>query len=230
MMILRAGADEKEALFAVFNLGTSNSLFYFSSHLLPYDLAMVFGMLALYTGVSDKFSKSGSFLTGLLGSFAFVTYNGYWSLAVFAIFVHVLYALKFRHRVLVRIIFMLLGFLAPFVAIYFLGMFLSGENWLKEYLTFAGTVVQGDYSEGAVLPFLYLWATEKYLLILLLFLAAIAFIVLPKRPRRVMLWLGGLLFIYGCLSIPSVMMNKFVVYGRLVRQMVPFIALLVSSQ
>jgi hypothetical protein len=41
-----------------------------------------------------------------------------------------------------------------------------------------------------------------------------------------MLWLAGILFIYFCLLIPSVLLHLFVVYARLARQMIPFLVLL----
>src|SRR5215475_4474643 len=46
----------------------------------------------------------------------------------------------------------------------------------------------------------------------------------PGQHRK--LWIGGILFIYLCLLIPSVILRYLVVYGRLARQMIPFLALL----
>ena len=44
-----------------------------------------------------------------------------------------------------------------------------------------------------------------------------------------MLWSAALIFIYLCLLIPSVLLHAFVVYGRLARQMMPFIILLAAQ-
>src|SRR4030095_8869531 len=40
------------------------------------------------------------------------------------------------------------------------------------------------------------------------------------------LWAAGCLFLYLCLLIPSVVLHSFVVYGRLGRQLIPFVVLL----
>jgi hypothetical protein len=45
---------------------------------------------------------------------------------------------------------------------------------------------------------------------------------------RVMTWLGSIFFIYFILFFFSVVLERFVVYGRLARQMVPFFCLLTA--
>jgi hypothetical protein len=40
------------------------------------------------------------------------------------------------------------------------------------------------------------------------------------------LWASGFFFLYLCLFIPSVLIHAFVVYGRLARQLIPFVVLL----
>jgi hypothetical protein len=45
------GASEIEALFASTLLAMASSFFYFSRHLLPYDVAMTFALAAMYVGI-----------------------------------------------------------------------------------------------------------------------------------------------------------------------------------
>ncbi|GAB4501156.1 MAG: hypothetical protein Fur0035_06970 [Anaerolineales bacterium] len=106
--------------------------------------------------------------------------------------------------------------------------FFLGNNLTANYLQFSQTVTQGDYSEGWSLPWEYFWHAEGGLLVILLVLVLIALISTPQLNDRLRLYLTGLLFIYICLVIPSVVTHSFVVYGRLARQMMPFLVLIAA--
>lgn len=226
LLSLRLGADRNEALWAVFFLASSNAFFYYSSHLIPYDLALALGLFGFYIGVC---SKSRPLITALAGFFAFltfVTYNGYWILAVLVILSPSLLTDKPHSRWIIKPLLAASGFLFPLFSIVLLGKLLIGKNLIESYLSFSGNIVQGAFSEGHTLPFAYLWEAEKFLSIVWLSFIIYSVILLRKaRPQRIIIWLGALVFIYGNLVIFSVFLNKFVVYGRLVRQMIPFIAL-----
>src|SRR4030095_14160936 len=50
-----------------------------------------------------------------------------------------------------------------------------------------------------------------------------------KDYKAVGLWGGCIFFIYLCLVVPSVFLHSFVVYGRLARQIMPFLILLAAN-
>jgi hypothetical protein len=224
-LALKLGADEKEALWAVILASSSNALFYYSSHLFPYDISLTFGLTALYLALHKNTGIWVSVLTGALGFLAFFTYNGYWALAAFAFMVHIFLPAKTHPRLLYKSVLAAIGFAAPLVFIVLLS-WRFGNDLLISFSVFSKTITNGLFSEGGSVPFKYLWSAEYSLLIIWLFLTFFSFATLMKtRPNRIVIWLAGVMFIYGSLVISSVVLHKFVVYGRLARQLAPFFAL-----
>jgi hypothetical protein len=91
---------------------------------------------------------------------------------------------------------------------------------------------QADFSEGARLPFAYLWACERGLA--LVFgagaLAALWLGLRGGRERaRPLLWLALALAVYGLLAIFSLGFERIGVFGRQVRQCVPFLCLAAAA-
>jgi hypothetical protein len=159
----------------------------------------------------------------------FVTYNGYWVFVGLALLLHVV-----RHRTSLahgarKVFFLTVGFFLPLLG---LGVVAArvGINLLTEYQNFAQTITQGNFDEGWKLPFAYFWHAEHFLFVVLILLSVFA-VLNWKNPRAegVILWGGSILFVYACLVIPSVFLHKFVVYGRLARQLLPFLILLSAS-
>jgi len=224
-LALKLGADEREALWAAVLMATSSALFYYASHLFPYDFAMAFGLLALYVGISAKGNFWVSIATGLLGFLCFFSYNGYWSLTALAFVIHIFNPIELNYRLILKSIWVGLGFFIPFVLILWIST-LYGNNLWKDYVAFSNTIINGAFSEGAILPFKYFWASEHLTLILWLVLFSFAVITAFKtQPKRLLVGLIGITFVYLCLAVSSVILQKFVVYGRLARQLVPFLAL-----
>ena len=215
-----------EPLFALAFAASSQSLLYYSRHLIPYDTSLSFGLLALYLPlVRDKTAKT-SFVCGTLSFLTFITYNGYWPLAGFAMLAHTLMNGKTMSSILRRGMITGLGFLVP-LGILISVMLLSGRDLISAYQLFATSITQGLFEEGWSIPFEYFWYAEGIVFPILAALAVLA-IVYPHRDRRyIYLWAGGILFVYLCLVIPSAM-KYFVVYARLARQMLPFLVLLAA--
>jgi hypothetical protein len=223
----RVGASPAEALLALIFASLSQCLFFYSRHFMPYDTAMTFGLLALYVGLTDGRDARTSLATGALSLLCFITYNGYWTLAALAMIVHMFYRSQTVRDTLQKSIILGMGFLLPWIALMATSAGL-GINLLEEYRRFAGTVTQGSFEEGWTLPFAYFWHAEHFLFVLLLLLALYA-LLRGKDRKAVVLWGGCLLFIYLCLVLPSVFLHSFVVYGRLVRQIMPFLILLSAN-
>ncbi|MCI0556363.1 MAG: hypothetical protein L0287_35930 [Anaerolineae bacterium] len=227
MIARRAGRQPDESFHALWLAATCQSLLYFSRHLLPYDLSMLFALAGLLFAIRPVRGLN-LLACGALSSLSFMTYNGYWSLAGFT----VLFAIANMDRKPVRffrgVSLICLGFIAPLLILY-LAASLTGNNIAAAYQDFASSVNQGDYSEGWILPFEYIWQTE-HLAGLAIFLLGVyaAWRTLRRDPPRIFPWVTGAVFIYLCLFIPSVGLQQFVVYGRLARQMIPFLLLIAA--
>lgn len=227
LLAQKQGAPSTEALIALVFASLSQCLFYYSRHLVPYDVAMTFGLLAVYIGLTRSLSKKASLACGALGFLCFITYNGYWSLTGLAMLVHVLVGKLTFRGVFLKGIYLAAGFMLPWLILIAVSASM-GINLPVEYSRFAQTVTQGSYAEGWSLPFAYFWHTEHALLITFSLLGLVA--VLNRDRRRVALvWAGCIIFLYLCLVVPSAFFQVFVVLGRTTRQLMPFLILLAAS-
>ena len=99
----------------------------------------------------------------------------------------------------------------------------------KNLLWLARSVTQGSFDEGIIFPFRYFGDAEGMMSLvwaggLLLVCWRIRRRRLPLRHRAT-LWIGCLLGLYGVLTLVSSGLHIFVLYGRSVRILLPFIAL-----
>jgi hypothetical protein len=229
LLARRLGGGMFEARWAALLMACSVSMTYWSRHLMPYDMALFWGLASLYIGVRRTTCWWESFLVGLLGLGSFLTYNGNWLMVAWVLVAHVLLGLPSLLGLLIRGFFAALGFLGCFIGLALITSFYD-YYLIAAYMGFSGTISQGDFSEGHLVLWSYLWAGERGLLVL--FLAALAFFmaVVIRSPRHVDLrswiWFSGLVVIAAGLVVFSNFLEKFVVYGRLVRLMIPFLALL----
>ena len=229
LLLSRATSESPvEPLFALAFAASSQSLLYYSRHLIPYDMSLTFGLLALYIPLVRDPSTKISFLCGVLSLLCFITYNGYWPLAGFAMLAHTLMNDKSVSGILRKGITTGLGFIMP-LALLIGAMLPTDRDLISAYQLFATSITQGLFEEGWSIPFEYFWYTEG-LLFLILGAVAILAVVRPIREqsRYTYLWTAGIFFIYLCLVIPS-LMHYFVVYARLARQMLPFLILLAAQ-
>ena len=228
---LSAGARRREAFIVACLLACSNSFFYYTRHLLPYDLATMFGFLALLAALKHSGNTAAAFICGLSAAGAILAYTGSWALAGFAVTVGVVWHPFSIQNFFKRLVFSGIGLVAPFLAIhaaYFCGGF--GNRWLQSLAVFSRSITQGSYEEGWRLPFEYLWHSEHLLLVA--WCAALVWCLWEvkngNRSRRVLLGIAGVVFIYSTLALFSVGLKMFVVYGRLARQLVPFFCILMG--
>jgi hypothetical protein len=219
----RAGASPREALLAAFLAAITNSLFYWSPHFLPYDMGLCVALLALYIGLKPNPSPRRSFCVGLLVCCAFLIYNAYWLICAVVLVLHTLNSRRFDlRRMVLRGFFTGIGFALILVL---LALTTQGQ-YIAGLLRFSGTVVQGAFSEGWSLPFEWMWYAERlFLLIWLIGLINALIISTRKIERRMIFWLLAIVTIYIVLVLGSVVLQKFVVNGRIARQLVPFMIL-----
>ena len=118
-----------------------------------------------------------------------------------------------------------LGFLLPLVLTGSILLFL-GRDVIDNLNVYLQTITQGAFSEGWRLPFDYFWHAEHGFFPIIGLIAFAALIHLHKHDDRISRigWLG-IVFVYLCLVIPSNLTHSFVVYGRLARQLMPFLVL-----
>lgn len=227
----QAGADELEALLGAFLLATSQSFFFFAKHLLPYDIALLIGLIAIFFALRPRAGRViNALFVGGLAFLVFWIYNGY---VTFAVSIGILYCgflARDARDALRRAFGMLSGALLFFLPIVFFNMAVLDENVLLQMMTFSETVDHGEFSEGVVFPFLYFRDVEGALsLVWLVGMLMAAWQLRSGSPsddrRRVCLWLACLLSLYLMMSLLSTGLGLFVVYGRVVRSLVPFIAM-----
>jgi hypothetical protein len=228
---LALGAGKDEALLAALLLALSSSNFYWSRHLVPYDLSMTFGLLALLVAIKKIPRNIDSFVCGLLSSACFLTYNGYWTLGAVAMILHTFWLRSGVSGFISRAWRSGLGLALPIITILALG-YLVGEDSATGLNQFSKTINMGTYSEGGTLPIEYLWKTEYFLSLFWFLALAVSLWDVFRRHQNGRLTVGvtGVLLIYGSLLIGSVWLEKFVVYGRLARPLVPFLCLLAAYQ
>jgi hypothetical protein len=227
----RMGAGEREAFWAAAAMASSNCMFYWARHLMPYDAGLFWSLAAAASGLQLAPRKRDSLLAGLFGFLGFVTYNGCWATVACVLTAHVLLGLPNWKAALWRAL-AAGGVLAGSFVALIVAAGMMGFPLMLSYEGFAGTITQGNFEDGYVVFFDYLWRTER--LTSLLWLAALgatlagAWRAAPPARRRGLLWAAHALALMTILIVGSNVLQKFVVYGRLVRQVAPFCALLVG--
>jgi hypothetical protein len=227
----RTGAGEREAFWAAAAMACANSMFYWARHLMPYDVALFLALACAYVAWKPRPRIWDSLLTGVLGFAAFVTYNGCWALVACILTSHVLRGWPDVWAMTKRSAFGLLGLAGSFYLLLEADLRLD-VYLLRSYMDFANTITQGNFNEGHVVFFDYLWQAERFTALIWLGALLAFFWLARKRPaderRRGALWVAMIAALAAILIGGSDIFGKFVVYGRLVRQVVPFCALLVG--
>jgi hypothetical protein len=220
-----SNAPPRVANYALIIAASSQVLMYYSRHLFPYDQAMFFGLLALYLTLQYSPTRRILYLSGFLSFLCFVTYNGYWSIAAYAIIVNLFHGEKEKNWMFRRSIYLGLGILTP-ISILFMVCILIGKDIFGDYGVYLQKITQGNFGNGWSLPFHYFWDTEHGLLLVIGFFTIHALFQLARQRNKLLLiGFGGIIFVYLCLVIPSNITHTFVVYARTARQLLPFLIL-----
>ena len=221
------GADDAESLLAAALLAMSASFLYWSRHVQPYDLAMMFVLVALLVGVRPGATSRRVYLCGMISGVAFLTYPGYWSSVIAAPAICVIQCSPHGRDAVRNSLLAMVGILSVLGVAAGIDLAFGGYL-LKRFIMYSGTINQGGFQEGWSLPFEYLWHTEHLLLVLWLGSVVWALSRLDATAR-IGVGLFGALFIYGTLVISSTGLDTFVVYGRTARQLVPFFCLIAAA-
>jgi hypothetical protein len=109
----------------------------------------------------------------------------------------------------------------------------AGVPLFTNAVQFASEVTNGGFDEGWLLPWQYLWSADGG--VALVYLLGVVALVsgLNRSPdgvtRRGLFWLAGAAALYGCLVVGSNVLQRFAVYDRLARQLVPFLCLAAAA-
>jgi len=225
------GGDEREAFWAAAAMACSNTMFYWARHLMPYDVSLFWVLACASVALRRAPRAWESLLAGCLGFLAFVTYNGYWASVACVLTAHVLLAWPDARAAAKRAGLGLVALSGSFLLLLLLARYL-GFSLLHSYRIFAATIDQGDFKDGYLVLFDYLWAAERLTaLIWLGSLLTFCWLVrsCPTDGRRRGLTCATIFVsLVAILIVGSNLLGKFVVYGRLARQVAPFCALLVG--
>jgi len=221
------GADEVESLLAAGLLAMSTSFLYWSRHVMSYDLAMMFALTALLLGIRRGATVGRLYWCGVVGGLACLTYLGYWTTVAAVVSFCIMRRSTSVRDDITNALVMAAGLLTlPGLVIAMSRV--SGGEMLARLKTYSGSIAQGSFQEGWSLPFAYLWHTEHLLLVL--WLASILWAVTQADvSARVGAGVFGAFLIYALLVAGSVGLSRFVVYGRLTRQVVPFLCLVAAA-
>ena len=214
------------ALFAAFLMACANSMFYPSRHTFPYDASMMFILAAALVGIGGNPSWRRNVSVGLLAGVAVQIYLGHAFFIAFLLGSLSCQSEGFRVRIH-RLACYGIGIALPLLVLTCVSACVGQEPlYPRQVLAFAGTITQGDFSEGWRVPFAYLWHTEHLLALVWLVGAALA-VRHARRPLRtsILILLVPILLTYFAYVINSVVLEKQVVYGRLTRPFVPLLCL-----
>jgi hypothetical protein len=216
----RIGASRHESTLAAALLWASGSMLMYARHLVPYDIALLLLLCALWVGLKRGGGAARSYASGLIAGFGFLTYTGYWLGTLCVAILHAATRMRSRSTLLAGMGASGLGIVtAP--ALFVIAAGLKGVDLVGGLRGFSRTVTHGEFSEGWSLPFEAVWHTDG--LLPLLYGAGIVLAACFGKKRW--LWLAGLGVIYGGLVLGSNVLHAFVVYDRISRQMLPLAAL-----
>lgn len=219
-----AGASEDEAQFAALLAAASNTLFYFSRHLLPYDAALSAWLGSLLCATSRD--RGRRLASGIFAGLTYHLYNGYWFLLPLAAWWSTRAAAPENRRRWFDPAWLTGGALGIGLPVV-IGLACGGTRYWATLRAFSDTVRQGLFAEGWSLPWEYLAHAESWLglgVAAVVLAALIRFrAALPGHVRAWLLLAGAA---YGLMVLVSTVLHRFVIYGRTARPLVPLICLL----
>lgn len=229
-IIRSAGGSSLQGLVASVLLLLSTTNFYFSRHLLPYDISITLSLLALLVSLRNKSGAKASFLTGVLSCFSTLTYFGYWPLAL----ANWVCAILISSNKSKALIYCSLGGLAPAILLQALGN-VVGVNYLSGVLDFiqaTGSNQMGD--KGVFFPAIieFFWLAENlYSIFLLFFLIITTYCCKFSDYSKLDFKTIGVIYliiVLGSFIICTEVIGSFVLYGRTIKQIIPYLCLACS--
>ena len=213
----------------LFSLSLTN--FYFSRHLLPYDCSISLSLLSFYFAGRSRTNLKFQFLCGILSGLSTLTYFGYWPLALVAWFSCIL---RNRNNYFMVAIWCGLGGLFPLLFLQAIG-YIIGVNYLQnvwDFILLTKYIQMGDHHSGLNVFFDYMWKTESILFYFLLSFSAMSIFYIKRSSnlflnhRRIGIF--SALLILLILFYLSQIKGNWVLYGRTIKMVVPFLCIACS--
>lgn len=225
----RLGFDDREAFCAALVLSLSNTAFYFSRHLFPYEasIALMFGACLVAAGSGGGMRSAAA---GTMAGMAFHVYNAYWYLLPLVVVVR-LFSMGRTRQGFVNALVAVAGATLAVALPYLIGRWYYGPAFLQSTVMYGRSVVQGLYREGWSLPWEYLWHSEGYFGLLAVGLSAAFWLRLRFRqadatPARVRFLVACILGIWAVWIMVSTGAQLFVLNARTIKPVVPLLCLL----
>lgn len=225
----RAGAEEDEAFWAALLAAASTSLFLYARHYFPYDASLCLMLFAVWLALGNRGVWRGLGV-GLAVGVGFLIYNGYWMLGGAVLSWHCLRGWPKWREILQQGVAAGSGFLIP-LSLSVAGARFIGVDMIAGVRTFAGTISQGDFGEGWRVLAGYLWTAEGWLAVFLLAGMAVAIwqVVRKTAPPQLGHGLAIVGLFWAGVWFLSDVYPVFVVYGRIVRIIMPWACLVAGS-
>lgn len=225
-IVRRAGGDEAEALLAAGLAACANGLFFYARHFFPYDAALALMLSGLWVGLGGR-QAWRAVAAGVAVGAGFLTYNGYW-LPGATVLAAVVVAKGDWRRLTGRALLAGGGLLVTVGGVV-LAARLAGHDLIATWQETAATITQGDFGRGWRVIAEYLWFTEGPLTVIWgAALAAGLWLGWRGSDETLGRWLGAVGLLFAGLVVLSDGVHKFVVYGRLVRPLAPFLCLVTA--
>ncbi len=220
-VVVCAGGGPREKIAAMLAAACSTSLFYYSRHFFPYDLALCFVMQGVIVAQGDA-GWMRSVGTGALAGCAFLTYNGYWLVAAVPLLVLSLSAGKCWATLVKRAGLSVVGFALTIALTITIGRLL-GHDLVRSFFEFSSTVTQGDFRIGWRLVPQYLWITDGVVVLYSAVAVVTALLFWRRMSAGTLAWSGLCVLLYVGMVIPSDVVPKFALSARHIREVVPFL-------
>ncbi len=235
LIVHRLTRSPRAAFWAVLTAATCTAWFYFSRHLLPYDAALFFMLLALLFGLRLGAVPIAGFMAGLSAGCGFVVYYGYWNLGAVMLVLGALWRVSdLSGRSLLRgVIWSVCALLGLALAICLpiaADAAWGGGTLVAGARALSGTIGVGDF-RGHIAPWEYLWHTDKLWLVAALAATVTLTFTLRRgnaRGRAIVFLISGLLMVWLFLFVTSTVLHVFGLHDRMLRQVTPFLVALLA--
>lgn len=207
---------------------------YYAQFLLPYVVSQTYllGSLVVLPGREEAKRVAGRLLSsGVLFGCGLATYPGLYDQAIVLAIVAAVLCGSFGIRKLIRLLWVPVGAgvtLGLWELVSHLGW---GPHYFESLRALKVTIVQGDFGEVWRMPVAFLWTADPLLSVVLLvgLLAALARVCFAFRESKTLLCLlAAILLWYGFRASLGVLERQ-VLYGRLVFQIVPMLCLVAGA-
>ncbi len=207
---------------------------YYAQFLLPYVAAQTYLLGSLVVLPGREEGKRVAFrllISGVLFACGCATYPGLYDQAIVLALVAVLLSGSFGIRKLVRLLWVPVGGAATFGLWELVSHLGWGPHYFESLRALKVTIVQGDFGEVWRMPVAFLWTADPLLsgVVLVGLLAALARVCFAFRDSKTIACLLAAILLWYGFRVSLGVLQREVMYGRLVFQIVPMLCLVAGA-